>query len=258
MTNPSTQITGTFYGVGVGPGDPELLTLKAHRLIQHADLVTYLSSESGNAMARTISSASLDKASNPLQQEHPIVMPMDENRDNINLVYDAAAKVIAKHLNDGKNVVFLCLGDPFFFGSFAYLYDRLNDLHKVETIPGVTAINASVALTGRPIGLLAENSAVISGRRDDDDILRTLEQFDNVAIMKPGRRRPNLLRLIEQSGRSSDSCYIEYAGQPNERIVYDIRMLDITVTGPYFSLFLISKTRNYSPSQSTLTFKGLN
>jgi precorrin-2/cobalt-factor-2 C20-methyltransferase len=249
MTNTSTQITGTFYGVGVGPGDPELLTLKAHRLIQQADLVTYLSSESGNAMARTISSVSLDKATNPAQQEHPIVMPMNENRDSINLVYDEAAKVIAKHLNDGKNVVFLCLGDPFFFGSFAYLYDRLNDQHKVEAIPGVTAINASVALTGRPIGLLAENSAVISGRRDDDDILQTLKQFDNISIMKPGKRRPDLLRLIELAGRSNDSCYIEYAGQPNEKIVYDISTLDATVAGPYFSLFLISKTRNYSPNK---------
>ncbi|MFT6372050.1 MAG: precorrin-2/cobalt-factor-2 C20-methyltransferase [Gammaproteobacteria bacterium] len=249
MTNSSTQITGTFYGVGVGPGDPELLTLKAHRLIQQADLVTYLSSESGNAMARTISSVSLDKATNPTQLEHPIVMPMNENRDRINLVYDEAAKVIAKHLDDGKNVVFLCLGDPFFFGSFAYLYDRLNDQYKVETIPGVTAINASVALTGRPIGLLAENSAVISGRREDDDILQTLKQFDNISIMKPGRRRPDLLRLIEQSGRSNDSCYIEYAGQPNEKIVYDISTLDATVSGPYFSLFLISKARNYSPNK---------
>lgn len=249
MTNPSTQTTGTFYGVGVGPGDPELLTLKAHRLIQQADLVTYLSSENGNAMARTISNASLDKTSNPAQQEHPIVMPMNENRDNINLVYDDAAKVIAEHLEDGKNVVFLCLGDPFFFGSFAYLYDRLNEQYPVETIPGVTAINASVALTGRPIGLLAENSAVISGRRDNDDILKTLQQFDNIAIMKPGRRRPDLLRLIEQAGRMSDSCYIEYAGQPNEKIVYDITTLDVTIAGPYFSLFLISKTRNYSPSQ---------
>jgi precorrin-2/cobalt-factor-2 C20-methyltransferase len=256
MTSPNTQTTGTFYGVGVGPGDPELLTLKAHRLIQQADLVTYLSSESGNAMARAISSTSLDKTSNPLQQEHAIVMPMNENRDSINLVYDEAAKVIANHLEDGKNVVFLCLGDPFFFGSFAYLHDRLNDQYPVETIPGVTAINASVALTGRPIGLLAENSAVISGRRDDDDILQTLKQFDNIAIMKPGRRRPDLLRLIEQAGRTSDSCYIEYAGQPNQKIVYDISTLDATVTGPYFSLFLVSKSRNYSYGMSHPVKKG--
>jgi precorrin-2/cobalt-factor-2 C20-methyltransferase len=247
MNQSSNLATGTLYGVGVGPGDPELLTLKAHRLIQQADLITYLSSENGNAMARAISSASLDKASNTLQIEHAIVMPMNENRDSINLLYDEAAKFIANHLDDGKNVVFLCLGDPFFYGSFAYLHDRLKDQYPVEAIPGVTAINASVALTGRPIGLLAENSAVISGRRDDNDILQTLKQFDNIAIMKPGRRRPDLLRLIEQAGRSSDSCYIEYAGQPNEKIVYDISTLDATVTGPYFSLFLISKSRNYSP-----------
>ena len=249
MTNSLSKITGTLYGVGVGPGDPELLTLKAHRLIQQADVITYLSSEKGNAMARAISSASLDKTSNPAQQEHAIVMPMNENRTVINQVYDAAAKVISDHLDNGKNVVFLCLGDPFFFGSFAYLHDRLSEQYAVEAIPGVTAINACVALTGRPIGLLAENSAIISGRRDDDDILQTLQQFDNIAIMKPGRRRPDLLRLIKQAGRCDDSCYIEYAGQPNEKIVYDISTLDAEIAGPYFSLFLVSKSRNYSPGK---------
>lgn len=249
MNQASHLATGTLYGVGVGPGDPELLTLKAHRLIQQADLITYLSSENGNAMARAISSASLDKVSNPTQQEHAIIMPMNENRDAINLVYDSAASVIAEHLDDGRNVVFLCLGDPFFFGSFAYLFDRLSERYPVETIPGITAINASVALTGRPIGLLAENSAVISGRRDDDDILQTLDQFDNIAIMKPGRRRPDLLRLIKKAGRGTDTCYIEYAGQPNQKIVYDINTLDTEIAGPYFSLFLISKSRDYSPKQ---------
>ena len=246
MTDAHKQPTGTLYGVGVGPGDPELLTLKAHRLIQQADLVAYLNGDSGKPMARTICSASLDKALNPQQQELAIPVSMNASRDIINQIYDKAATAIAGQLDMGKNVAFLCLGDPLFFGSFAYLYDRLSGRYAVEVTPGVTAINACVALTGRPIGLLAENSAVISGRRADGDILRTLQQFDNIAIMKPGKRRPALLRLIEQAGRSKDTCYIEYAGQPKERIVYDINTLDAQAAGPYFSLFLISKPRHYN------------
>jgi precorrin-2/cobalt-factor-2 C20-methyltransferase len=249
MNETPNQTSGTLYGVGVGPGDPELLTMKAYRLIQQCDLVTYLSSDRGNAMARAIASTALDNVSNADQQEHAIVMSMDANREVANAVYDVAAKVIAKALDTGKDVVFLCLGDPLFFGSFAYLYDRLESDYAVEIVPGVSSINASSAIAGKPFGLLAENIAIISGRRSNADILNTLEQFDNIAIMKPGRRRADILQAIKQANRAADACYIEYAGQENQRIVHDINSLDERKSGPYFSLFLINKARNYSDSK---------
>jgi precorrin-2/cobalt-factor-2 C20-methyltransferase len=245
MNDSSSQSRGVFYGVGVGPGDPELMTMKAVRLIQQCDLVTYLSSENGNSMARTIAASALKDRIRPGQQEQAIVMPMCESREVANSVYDEASRLIAGHLDKGEQVVFLCQGDPFFFGSFSYLYDRLADNYQVEIVPGISSINASAAICGKPLGLLAENIAIISGRRGSDDILQTLRQFDNVAIMKPGRRRAELLALIERANRIDDCCYIEYAGHENQRIVHDIRTLD-SRPGPYFSLFLINRPRNYS------------
>ncbi len=245
MNDSSSQSRGVFYGVGVGPGDPELMTVKAVRLIQQCDLVTYLSSDNGNSMARTIAASALKDRIRPGQQEQAIVMPMCESREVANSVYDEASRLIAGHLDKGEQVVFLCQGDPFLFGSFSYLYDRLADNYQVEIVPGISSINASAALCGKPLGLLAENIAIISGRRDSDDILQTLRQFDNVAIMKPGRRRAELLALIERANRIDDCCYIEYAGHEKQRIVRDIRTLDER-PGPYFSLFLINRSRNYS------------
>lgn len=246
MTTENKTPTGTFYGVGVGTGDPELLTLKAVRVIQQCDMVAYLRSERGHGMgqnmARNIAATTLS-ASTHRQKEYPIIMPMCETRDRANAVYDEAARVIADALDHGQDVGFLCQGDPFFFGSFAYLYERLNERYPIEIVPGITSINASSALCGKPLGLQAENIAIISGRRSDDDILHTLAHFDNVAIMKPGKRRPKLLQLIAQAHRTQDACYIEYAGQKNQKIVHDIALLD-SQPAPYFSLFLINRTRN--------------
>lgn len=247
MNDSSNQPSGIFYGIGVGPGDPELITMKAARLVQGCDLVTYLSSDNGNSMARSIAAGLLEAGNNPRQQEQAIIMPMCDSRELANSVYDEAARLISSHLDKGETVVFLCQGDPFFFGSFSYLYDRLAHSYAVEIVPGVSSISASAALCGKPLGLLAENIAIISGRRDSEEILQTLRQFDNVAIMKPGRRRAELLQLIEAAGRVDDCCYIEYAGHENQRIVHDIRTLDAQ-PGPYFSLFLINRPRDYGSS----------
>jgi precorrin-2/cobalt-factor-2 C20-methyltransferase len=248
MSDSPSQSRGIFYGIGVGPGDPELLTLKAARLIQQCDLVTYLSSDSGSSMARDIAASVLEGQGNPGRQEKTIVMPMCDSRELANSVYDEAAGLIAGHLDKGERVVFLCQGDPFFFGSFSYLYDRLADKYAVEIVPGVSSINASAALVGKPLGLLAENVAIVSGRRSSDDILQTLQRFDNVAIMKPGRRRAELLAILEQANRVEDCCYIEYAGHQKQRIVHDIRTLDAQA-GPYFSLFLVNRRRDYGSTQ---------
>ena len=171
-------------------------------------------------------------------------MPMSNRREIANKAYDDAASVIAAHLQQGRDVGFLCQGDPFFFGSFSYLHNRLSDKFNTVVIPGISSINASAALTQRPLTLLAENLAIISGRQGDQDILETLNSFDNVAIMKPGIRRAAILNILEAAGRSGDTNYIEYAGQTRQKIVKDVSLLD-DGPGPYFSLFLVNRQRDY-------------
>ncbi len=235
---------GTLFGIGVGPGDPELITLKAARAIENCHVITYLQSTNGKAMARTIAQHCLVKNVGENRLEVPIVMPMCENREIANGVYDAAAKMIAEHLQGGKNVGFLCQGDPLFFGSFCYILERLSKQHKWRVIPGINSISASAATIGVPVALLAENFAVISGRQEDHEISKTLVQFDNVAIMKPGRQHGRIVALLNQSGRASDARYIEYCGHAQQKIITDITTLDHTENAPYFSLFLVNRQRD--------------
>ncbi len=243
MSASGADSCGRFYGIGVGPGDPELLTLKAWRLIRQCDVITYLCSDRGYSMAREIAAEALGNPTNAQQRQQAFVMPMCENRDIANRAYDQAARAIARHLGEGRDVAFLCQGDPLLFGSFSFLHDRLHGQYPTFVVPGINSINACAALTGTAMTRLTENLAVISGRRDDRDILDTLVRFDNIAILKPGRRRARILQLIKRSKRSEHACYVEYAGHSGQKIVHDIGTLD-DGTGPYFSLFLIRCPRD--------------
>lgn len=232
--NPINQ--AYFYGVGVGTGDPELLTLKAVRCIESADIVCYLKTSTGQTLARDIAQAHLGT-----QNEFAIVMPpMQIERTQINQAYDTAAQQIADYLQQGQSVAFLCEGDPFFFGSYIYLYQRLVKSFTCRTIAGISSIHASAALAGIPLVQQNDDLAVLSSRHTDQVILSALENFASVVIMKAGKHRPRLCKLIQTAQRSEDACYIERAGQKGERIEYSIKTLS-KASGDYFSLFLVTK-----------------
>ena len=239
MTKTISQ--GIFYGVGVGPGDPELLTLKACRLIESADLGVYLSNDAGASHARDIARIALEN-SQADQQELAVHMPMLNDRQAANTAYDGAAEKIAKALDKQAMVVFLCEGDPLFFGSFAYLLVRLEEKYRCEVVPGICSVNAASAALKQPLAQLNENMAVISGRHSNTVILQALKNYDNLIILKAGQGRVRLLELLAQSGRSHDARYLEYIGRDEQKIETDITRLESTA-GPYFSLFVISPSR---------------
>ena len=132
-------MTGTLYGLGVGPGDPELLTLKAHRILTGAGVVAYPAPDSGDSFARSIVAGYL----RPEQVEIPIVVPMRVERFPAKSVYDQAAKEISSHLDSGRDVTVLCEGDPFFYGSFMHLYTRLKPTCDVQVVPAITGMSAA-------------------------------------------------------------------------------------------------------------------
>ena len=239
ISNPQTT-TATFYGVGVGPGDPTLITLKAHGLITRTSVIAYLCNEQGHSLAREIARDSISQNQVTALVELPITMPMGHDRSAANARYDDAAEQIAKYLKNGCDVVFLCEGDGFFFGSFAYLFERLAHQFSVEVIPGITSIQASSSALARPLSELSENVAIISGRSSDQQMQNALGQYDNVVIMKPGKQRPRILANIAAAGRIKEGCYIEYTGQSKQRIVADLNQLEST-EGPYFSMFIIQR-----------------
>lgn len=235
---------GILYGVGVGPGDPMLLTLKADDVIGQADVIAYISNDSGHSLAKSIAQNSIDKKAHSSFKELSVTLTMNTERTAINQMYDTAAESIAVYLEQGKNVAFLCEGDPMFFGSFAYLLARLAEQHKIEVIPGVCSVHAAAAACKVPLGLLTERIAIFSGRHSNEEILNGLNTFENVVVLKAGRGRAELIGLIKQAGRVNETSYVEYASQDQQKIVTDITELN-EEAGPYFSLFLINGNRDY-------------
>ncbi len=235
-------VKGRFIGVGVGPGDPELLTVKAWRLIQRAQVLSFLTNEKGDSQARSIAIDAIDSAES-VQQQIPICMPMLKDRRLANAAYDQGAKAIRKKLDAGVDVLFLCEGDPLFYGSFSYLLERLEDSYECQVVPGITSVNAPAASLVQPLTMLKESFAVINGRHSDQQILAALAHYDALVIMKAGQARPRLLALLAQSGRKDDAKYLEYIGRDNQQIISDIDDLD-PVEGPYFSLFVIAPCRD--------------
>ncbi|MEL0659518.1 precorrin-2 C(20)-methyltransferase [Psychromonas arctica] len=235
----STVQAGLFIGVGVGPGDPELLTLKAYRAIQHADVICYLENESGKSQALDIAVEAL-KSPIKKQQHLGVRFAMSRERVAANLAYDKAIGQIQEQLKQGKTVAFLCEGDPLFFGSFTYLLERLDSQFASHVIPGIPAFVAATAELKIPLTVLKQSFAVITGRHSDAKIKAALLEHDAVVIMKAGIERPRLLTLLKETQRFDDANYLEYISRDNQKIITDLNLLENTA-GPYFSLFVITR-----------------
>ena len=230
---------GTFIGVGVGPGDPELLTLKAYRAIQNADVICYLENESGQSQALDIAIEAL-KTPIKKQQHLGVRFAMSRERVAANLAYDKVIIQIQEQLGLGNTVAFLCEGDPLFFGSFTYLLERLESQYTSQVIPGIPAFVAATAELQLPLTVLKQSFAVITGRHSDEKIKAALLAHDAVVIMKAGIERPRLLTLLKETNRFDDANYLEYISRDNQKVVSDLNLL-ANEAGPYFSLFLITR-----------------
>jgi precorrin-2/cobalt-factor-2 C20-methyltransferase len=228
-------MSGTLYGIGLGPGDPELMTLKAHRLISSAKVIAYPAPDTGESFARSIAADTIPQGA----REIPIVVPMRVDRFPAQEIYDKAAEEIAEVLETGEDVVVLCEGDPFFFGSFMYLFDRLSEHFPCEVVPGVTSLTACAAQLMRPLTSRNDVLTVIPGPLPDVDIRAKIEEAQAVAIMKVGRHLPRLKALLEDMNLLDQAGYVERASLPEQK-VYRLQDLD-TDKAPYFSMILIYK-----------------
>lgn len=224
---------GTLYGIGVGPGDPELLTLKAHRILTSAKVIAYPAPDDGVSFARSIVSQYL----NPGQHEIAIVIPMRAERFPAKAVYDKAAGEIGGHLKAGRDVVVLCEGDPFFYGSFMYLFERLAGDFPVEVVPGTSSLMAAAAALQRPLAARNDVLTIIPGPLPDKQILAQLETCDAAAIIKVGRHFGRIRDLIAKAALTDNAGFLERVTLDNQQI-----MPLGEVTGdkaPYFSIILI-------------------
>ncbi|MCB1493670.1 MAG: precorrin-2 C(20)-methyltransferase [Rhodobiaceae bacterium] len=234
-------MTGTLYGVGLGPGDPELLTLKAHRLITGARVIAYPAPDTGESFARSIAADFIPAGAD----EIPIVIPMRTERFPAQAVYDAAAARIAAHLDAGTDVVVLCEGDPFFYGSFMYLFGRLAGDYPAEIVPGVTSLTACATRAGRPLCARNETLTVIPGPVSDEALRVRLAEKGAMAIMKVGRHLPRLREAIEAAGLTGRAVYVARATLADEVV---LPLAEAPERAPYFSMILIAGSDPYAAS----------
>lgn len=223
---------GVLYGLGLGPGDPELVTLKALRLLRAAPVVAYPSPETGDSFARSIVAEFL----RPTQRELRIAFPMRPG-PLPHAIYDAAAATLAAELDRSDDVAFLCQGDPFFYGTFAAIFTRLAPRYRVEVVPGVSSLTACAAAAGTPLAQRDETVTVIPATLGEDELTRRLSVAETAAVIKLGRHAGKLRRVLTELGRLDETIYIERATQTRQRVVRFAEVEETSV--PYFAMALV-------------------
>jgi precorrin-2 C20-methyltransferase / precorrin-3B C17-methyltransferase len=228
---------GRLYGVGVGPGDPGLMTVRAVDLIRSADVVAYHCARHGRSNARAIAAQYLGT-----QVEEALTYPVtteatDDYRGRIDAFYTDAAARLAAHLDAGRDVVVLAEGDPFFYGSYMHLHKRLAHRYGAEVVPGVTSVSAASAALGTPLVERDEVLTVLPGTLGEDELARRLADTDAAAVMKLGRTFSGVRTALRRSGRADEARYVERASTTNER---QGRFEDVDPESvPYFSVGIV-------------------
>ena len=227
-------MSGVLYGVGLGPGDPDLMTVRARKLISQARVIAYPTLAGGNSFARAIAEDVIPDGAREIVMD----VPMTVERGPAQAAYDLGATTISKALADGDDVVCLCEGDPFFYGSFMYLFARLKGEFQVEVVPGVTSITTCAARAGMPLVARNERLTVLPGPLAEGELRSRIEGAESVAIMKVGRHLTKIRSVIDSLGLLDQAVYVERASLPQEVVC---PLADAPEAAPYFSIILVTK-----------------
>ncbi|MFI7666866.1 precorrin-3B C(17)-methyltransferase [Nocardia sp. NPDC049526] len=232
---------GKLWGVGLGPGDPELVTVKAARVIAEADVIAFHSARHGRSISRGIAAPYMRAGQ---LEEHLIYPVTTETTDHpgsyqgaIDEFYEQAAERLATHLAAGRSVALLAAGDPLFYSSYMHMHRRLADRFEAEIIPGITSVSAASAALGTPLVEGEQVLTVLPGTMPTDELTRRLRDTDAAAIMKLGRTYPGVRQALSDSGRLADAYYIERASSTRQRVLAADDVDDADV--PYFAITLV-------------------
>jgi precorrin-2/cobalt-factor-2 C20-methyltransferase len=234
--------SGRLIGVGVGPGDPDLLTLKAVRAMQSADVVAHFAKAGNASNARATARQFLRPGVTELPLLYPITterpVPDPEYRSAIQGFFDAAATTVAAHLDAGRTVAVLSEGDPLFFGSYMHLHMRLVQHYPTAVIPGVTGMSGCWSAAGLPIVQGDDVLTVLPGTLDEAELVRRFRQNDPTVVMKVGRNLPKVRRALVAAERLDHAIYVERGTMDDERLM---PLTDKTDDGaPYFAIVLVA------------------
>jgi precorrin-2 C20-methyltransferase/precorrin-3B C17-methyltransferase len=244
------ESAGRLFGVGVGPGDPDLMTVKARDAITAADVVSYPNAQHGQSVARRIAECCLRPDHIELPLAFPVTTEMTDHPGGYEAAleefYDEAAAALAVHLDAGRDVAVLCEGDPFFYGSYMYLHERLADRYETTVIPGVTGFSAAAASAGTPLVKRDDVFMALPGTLPAEALSARLRTADAAVVMKLGRTFAKVRGAIETAGAGERGVYVERASSAEERIA-PLREVEGTV--PYMSLVLLPTRDRHRPAR---------
>ena len=231
---------GKIICTGLGPGDPDLMSLRAHRAVTSATQVAYFRKAGRAGQARRIVTGLLRADAVEHAMEYPVTteLPFDgpEYNDALARFYDDWAKRLSE-VAQTSDVVVLCEGDPFFYGSFMHLYSRLSGVVEMEVIPGITGMSGCWTATGQPITWGDDVLSVLMGTLRQDDLERFMSQADALVVMKTGRNLPKIRRALEAAGRLDAAWLVEAGTMPNQRIQ---KLTEANIEDcPYFAIVLV-------------------
>jgi precorrin-2 C20-methyltransferase/precorrin-3B C17-methyltransferase len=232
---------GRLWGVGLGPGDPELITLKAARLIESADVIAYHQGVGKQSNARRIAVGLFPAGVVEEVLQYPVTTGTTDHPGGyagaMAAFYEECAERLGAHLEAGRDVVILAEGDPLFYGSYMYMHDRLADRFETEVVPGVPAFAAATAAVASPLVRLTDVLTILPGTLPEPELARRLADTDGAIIMKLGRTFPAVVSALRQAGRLDGALYVERASMPEQRWM---PVADVDPTSvPYFSLIVV-------------------
>jgi precorrin-2/cobalt-factor-2 C20-methyltransferase len=230
-----------LIGVGVGPGDPELMTLKATRALGEADVIAHFAKAGRASHSRAIAAQHLRAGITELPLLYPVTTELPKcssaYRETIRAFYDGAAAAIAVHLEAQRTVAIICEGDPLFYGSYMHLHARLAPRFPTEIVAGVTGMSGCWSAAGMPIAQGDDIFTVLPATLPEDELARRLADTDAVVVMKVGRHLPKLRRALAGSGRLDRAIYVERGTMADAVMIPLAAKADDDA--PYFAVVLV-------------------
>ena len=228
--------TGELVGIGVGPGDPDLITVKGLASLRAAPVLAYPAPQTGESLARAIVAPHLAGLA---KTEIAIRMPIVAARFPAREVYNRAAREIGAHLDAGRDVACICEGDPFFYGSFSFLFERMAGRYPTRVIPGVSSLTACAAAAGAPLATRNDVLAIVPAPLGEAELRARLSGADAAAIIKVGRHLEKVRAVLGSLDLAGGARYIEHATMESERSVPLVEAGD--GRAPYFSMVLVHR-----------------
>ena len=234
-------MTGTIYGIGLGPGDQDLMSVKTDRLLRNAKHVAFFRKAGRKGQARQIVEGMIPEGATEFPMEYPVTTEIPLTDPRYNEILSAFYKEVTDHLialaQTGEDVVVLCEGDPFFYGSFMHIYTRVKDVVPVEVVPAITGMSGAWTATGAPITWGDDVLTVIMGTHSEEKLVEHITLTDALVIMKIGTNFDKVVRALKAGGKYDDAYLVQFATMPKQTVCKLSEMTE-KVT-PYFSIIIV-------------------